>query len=470
MITESFALLRFEWVMALLIFILFVLNLSDVDKKPKLFLNIVNILLAVNFVVGLLPLGEGVLFQNFFRTTHLIVLQKSVINFGLLLISLSSRQWISNSQKGAEFYILMMSSALGIDVMLSSGHVLMLFVGLELSSLPLTALSAFNTNVQKSSEAGIKYILSSAFSTGMTLFGISLLYGCVGDLSFAYVMQNLHPSMLSVVAFVFILAGFAFKMSIVPFHLWAADVYEGSPTPVTNYLAVISKASVAFIMLTVLYVLFGTLHVVWMYAIGILSALSMTIGNLFAMRQQNIKRFLAFSSITQMGFVLVGISGASKIAVDSVFYFIVVYLVSNVAMFAIAEAISAQTGKEDINSYKGLYKSNPFLAIAFTVSLFSLAGVPPTAGFFGKFFLLSSGMGAGAFVLLAIAGANLIFSLYNYLRVVKAMFIDEAEDVLPRIAKDYSRDAVLVFCMLAVVALAFAGDLFRLVDGFSFIH
>jgi NADH-quinone oxidoreductase subunit N len=470
MITESFALLRFEWVMALLIFILFVLNLSDVDKKPKLFLNIVNILLAVNFVVGLLPLGEGVLFQNFFRTTHLIVLQKSVINFGLLLISLSSRQWISNSQKGAEFYILMMSSALGIDVMLSSGHVLMLFVGLELSSLPLTALSAFNTNVQKSSEAGIKYILSSAFSTGMTLFGISLLYGCVGDLSFAYVMQNLHPSMLSVVAFVFILAGFAFKMSIVPFHLWAADVYEGSPTPVTNYLAVISKASVAFIMLTVLYVLFGTLHVVWMYAIGILSALSMTIGNLFAMRQQNIKRFLAFSSITQMGFVLVGISGASKIAVDSVFYFIVVYLVSNVAMFAIAEAISAQTGKEDINSYKGLYKSNPFLAIAFTVSLFSLAGVPPTAGFFGKFFLLSSGMGAGAFVLLAIAGANLIFSLYNYLRVVKAMFIDEAEEVLPRIAKDYSRDAVLIFCMLAVVALAFAGDLFRLVDGFSFIH
>lgn len=470
MITESFALLRFEWIMALLIFIMFVLNLSDVDKKPKLFLNIVNILLAVNFVVGLLPLGEGVLFQNFFRTTHLIVLQKSVINFGLLLISLSSRQWISNSQKGAEFYILMMSSALGIDVMLSSGHVLMLFVGLELSSLPLTALSAFNTNVQKSSEAGIKYILSSAFSTGMTLFGISLLYGCVGDLSFANIMQNLHPSMLSVVAFVFILAGFAFKMSIVPFHLWAADVYEGSPTPVTNYLAVISKASVAFIMLTVLYVLFGTLHVVWMYAIGILSALSMTIGNLFAMRQQNIKRFLAFSSITQMGFVLVGISGASKIAIDSVFYFIVIYLVSNVAMFAIAEAISAQTGKEDVNSYKGLYKSNPFLAIAFTVSLFSLAGVPPTAGFFGKFFLLSSGMGAGAFVLLAIAGANLIFSLYNYLRIVKAMFIDEAEEVLPRIAKDFSRDAVLVFCMLAVVALAFAGDLFRLVDGFSFIH
>jgi NADH-quinone oxidoreductase subunit N len=470
MITESFALLRFEWVMALLIFILFVLNLSDVDKKPKLFLNIVNILLAVNFVVGLLPLGEGVLFQNFFRTTQLIVLQKSVINFGLLLISLSSRQWISNSHKSAEFYILMISSVLGIDVMLSSGHVLMLFIGLELSSLPLTALAAFNTNVQKSSEAGIKYILSSAFSTGMTLFGISLLYGCVGDLSFANIMQNLQPSMLSVVAFVFILAGFAFKMSIVPFHLWAADVYEGSPTPVTNYLAVISKASVAFIMLTVLYVLFSSLHIVWMYAIGILSALSMTIGNLFAMRQQNIKRFLAFSSITQMGFVLVGISGASKIAIDSVFYFIVVYLVSNVAMFAVAEAISAQTGKEDIHSYKGLYKSNPFFAIVFAVSLFSLAGVPPTAGFFGKFFLLSSGMGAGAFVLLAIAGVNLIFSLYNYLRVVKTMFIDEAEEVLPRITKDYSRDIVLVFCMIAVVALAFAGDLFRLADGFSFIH
>lgn len=468
MITESFALLRFEWIMALLIFILFVLNLNDVDKKPSLFVNIVNVLLGLNFLVGFLPLAEGALFQDFFRSSNLIVLEKNIINLGLLLISLASGQWIAGCKKTAEFYILLFSSAMGMFVMLSSGHILMLFVGLELSSLPLAALSAFNTKDQKSSEAGIKYILSSAFSTGINLFGISLLYGALGNLSFTYIAANLEPNMLTILAFVLFISGLAFKMSIVPFHMWAADVYEGSPTPVTNYLAVVSKASVVFIFVTILYTVFGGMKEVWLYAIGILAILSMTVGNLFALRQDNIKRFLAFSSISQMGFVLVGISGASQMGVDSVIYFIVVYLFSNVAMFSIAEAISGETGKDKISDIKGLYKSNPLLAIIFSVALFSLAGVPPTAGFFGKLFLLTSGLGAGAYVLLAVAAINLVLSLYNYLRIVKAMFIDEATEVLPRISMQRGRDVVLLVCVLGIIFLAFAGDLFNYIHGLTF--
>jgi len=468
MITESFALLRFEWIMALLIFILFILNLNDVDKKPALFVSIVNVLLGLNFLVGFLPLAQGNLFQDFFRTSNLIVLEKNIINLGLLLISLASGQWIANCKKTAEFYILLFSSALGMFVMLSSGHILMLFVGLELSSLPLAALSAFNTKDQKSSEAGIKYILSSAFSTGINLFGISLLYGAMGDLSFTYIAAHIQPNMLTILAFVLFISGLAFKMSIVPFHLWAADVYEGSPTPVTNYLAVVSKASVVFIFTTILYTVFGGMKEVWLYAIGILAILSMTVGNLFALRQDNIKRFLAFSSISQMGFVLVGISGASQMGVDSVVYFIIVYLFSNVAMFSIAEAISGETGKDKISDIKGLYKSNPLLAIIFSIALFSLAGVPPTAGFFGKLFLLTSGLGAGAYVLLAVAAINLVLSLYNYLRIVKAMFIDEATEVLPRISMQRGRDVVLLVCVLGIIFLAFAGDLFNYIHGLTF--
>jgi NADH-quinone oxidoreductase subunit N len=340
---------------------------------------------------------------------------------------------------------------------------------MELSTLPLTALACFNTEERKSSEAGIKYVFSSAVSTGISLFGISLLYGAVGNLSFSHIEANLQPSMLSTMAILFILSGFAFKMAVVPFHLWAADVYEGSPTPVTNYLSVVSKASVVFILLTVLYMLFGSFQSLWLYSIGIIAALSMTIGNLFALRQQNLKRFLAYSSISQMGFVLVGISGVSKLSIDSVIYFVIIYMVSNVAMFSIAQAVSSASGKEEIRHFSGFYKSNPFYAIVFAISLFSLAGVPPTAGFFGKLFLLTSGMGSGKWILLSNAAVNLVLSLYNYLRVIKTMFIDETSDPIPALKPEFNRDTVLVICIIGIIALTFAGNLFNSIDTLSFI-
>ena len=466
---ESLLLLRFEWMIGLIIIVLFILSLADVDKKPKRFIHIVNTLLAINLIVGFLPLSDGVLFQEFFKTNHLIALQKNIINLGLLLISMASVHWIAWSRKGIEFYILILSSVMGIDVMLSGGHILTLFLGMELSTLPLTALASFDKEKKKSAEAGLKYVFSSAFSTAISLFGISLLYGAEGNLSFSHIQANLHPSMLSTVAILFILSGFAFKLSAVPFHLWAADVYEGSPTPVTNYLSVVSKASVIFILLTVLYVLFGQFQTLWLYVIGIMAVLSMTIGNLFAMRQQNLKRFLAFSSISQMGFVLVGVSGVSKLSIDSVIFFVIIYMVSNIAMFSIVQAVATATGKENISDFKGFYQSNRKYALVFAISLFSLAGVPPTAGFFGKLFLLTSGMGSGAWWLLSIAAANLVFSLYNYLRVIRTMFIDQADEPMETLKPELSRDLVLVVCFIGIIALTFAGDLFRSIDTLSII-
>jgi NADH-quinone oxidoreductase subunit N len=462
---DSFLLLRFEWIITLIIFVLLVLKLADADNKVRPLMIAINVLLLLNFIAGLLPLGEGMLFSGFFKTSGLIVLEKNILNFGLLLISLTAYTYLSENKNRIEFYILMLSSMLGVFVMLSGGHILMLYLGLEMSTIPIAALANYNRTLKTSSEAGIKLILSSAFSTGIMLFGISLLYGAVGNLSYDSIIANLHPDALTLYAFAFILGGFAFKMSIVPFHLWTADVYEGSPVAVTNYLSVISKGSVIFVFITVLYTVFGSLKEAWLLALTIVGVLSMTIGNLFAMRQDNIKRLLAFSSITQVGFVLVGIAGASQAGLTSAVYFVLIYLLSNVAAFGVVGAIVDATGKESLEgAYKGLYKSNPFYALILALCLFSLAGVPPTAGFFGKLFLLTSGMGNAMYILIGVAAVNLVLSLYNYLRVVKIMFIDTTDEPLPLIKKNFALTVALVICIIGIIAVGFITPIYQYID------
>ncbi|MCE5225130.1 MAG: NADH-quinone oxidoreductase subunit N [Porphyromonadaceae bacterium] len=460
-------LFRFEIIVAILIFALIAGALFDFGLKAKPFVFTMNILLFVTFLIGFLPIPEGYYFSEFFRSSGLIVLQKNIINLGVLLISLTSYNWLIKSDERLEFYVLMLCSVLGVYLMLSSGNVLMLYLGIEMSSIPIAAMSNLNLRERRSSEAGTKLILSSSFSTGIMLFGISLLYGAVGDLSFTHVLANINPDSLTIFAFVLIISGFAFKMSIVPFHLWTADVYEGSPVPVSNFLSVISKGSVVFIFLTVLYTLFGKLQEEWLYAITILSILSMTIGNLFALRQMNAKRFLAFSSIAQVGFVLVGMAGASDVSVTSVVYFILIYMLSNIAAFGVIGAVNDKTGSESLNKFKGLYKSNPFLALMMAIALFSLAGVPPVAGFFAKLFLLAAGFKSGIYVLLAFAGVNLVLSLYNYLRVVKYMFIDETNEPLEKIKPAITLKIALYACLIGLIVFSFAGPFFNYIHSLS---
>lgn len=461
--------MRFEWIYIVFIFVLLCMKLADADNKPKSVLIVINIGLLLNLIIGLLPIAEGVLFSDFFKTSALIVLEKNILNFGLLLISLTAYRYMTSIKNVIEFYILLFSSMLGMFTMISSGHVLMLYMGLEISTIPIAALANYNKSMRNSGEAGIKLILSSAFSSGILLFGISMLYGAVGNLNFDAVALALQPNPLTILAFAFILGGFAFKMSIVPFHLWTADVYEGSPVPVTNYLSVISKGSVIFVFITVLYHVFGNMKEMWLYSISILAILSMTIGNLFAMRQDNIKRLLAFSSITQVGFVLVGIAGATHMGITTSVYFVLIYILSNVAAFGVVGAITDSVGSESMSkTYSGLYKSNPFLVLVLAIALFSLAGVPPTAGFFGKLFLLTSGMDSGVYVLLAVAAINLVLSLYNYLRVIKIMFIDKAETELSPIETNFALKTALIVCVIGLIVVGFITSLYGYIDGLSF--
>jgi NADH-quinone oxidoreductase subunit N len=465
---DAFLLLRFEWMITLIILILLIAKLYDADKNITVFRIFINTLLGVNFLVGFLPIAEGALFIGFFKTTSLVVLEKNILNLGLLLISMTSTKRVIANPNRIEFYILILSSVLGMFTMLSSGHILMLYLGLEMSTIPLAALANFNKYQLNSSEAGIKLILSSAFSTGIMLFGISILYGAVGNLSFEHIISNLQPNALTTFAFVFILAGFAFKISAVPFHFWTADVYEGSPVPVGSFLSVMSKGSVIFVFVSVLYTVFGGLADAWLIAIGILGVLSMTIGNLFALRQDNIKRLLAFSSIAQVGFVLVGIAGASKTGMTAAVYFMLIYFLSNIAAFGIVGVIYDSTEKESLSAYKGLYKSNPFYALVLALSLFSLAGIPPTAGFFGKLFLLNAGMGNAMYVLLGFAALNLVLSVYNYMRIVKTMFIDEAESELPVLVKSKLLTIALVFCVVGILAIGFITPIYQYIDSLCF--
>jgi NADH-quinone oxidoreductase subunit N len=457
---DFFILMKSELLVTLIIFILLFIKVGTEMKNDAL-LSLVQFLLLLNFLCGFFLNKEGILFDGMFHTNGLITFQKNILSLGTYLISLLCAGWLKKSEHLSEFFILILSALLGMFFMISSGNLLMFFLSLELATMPIAALANFDIDKKISSEAAMKMILSSAFSSGILLFGISLVYGATGTISFSELPQHLNGSALQILAFVFLFTAFAFKLSVVPFHLWTADVYEGSPIAVSAFLSVISKGSIAFIFISALYKVFQPLHEVWYNMLMILAIATMIIGNLFAIRQQNIKRFLAFSSIAQVGFILVGMSSNSEAGTASVVYFVLIYVFSNLAAFGVAAAISSQTGKENINDYSGLYQSNPLLSWVLALALFSLAGVPPTAGFFGKIFLLTSGASKGNYWFITIAALNMIISLYYYLKIIKTIFMEKNDHPIERIKTDRTVIFALIICTTGIILI---GILTRIYD------
>lgn len=456
MVTDLFIVLKQELVVTAIIFLLLFLKLGR-DRTNTSLLRIVNTLLLVNFVWGFLGMETGGLFSGMFHTHPLITAEKNILNLAVLLVSLQSYTWLSTHKHVHEFYLLLLSSLLGMFFMISSGHLLMFYLGLELSTIPLAAAANFDLSKRRSSEAAMKMIISSAFSSALLLLGISLVYGVTGSLDFAGITANLSAEPLQILAFVLLISGFAFKISAVPFHLWTADVYEGAPVAVTAFLSVVSKASVLFVFVSALYTVFKPLAAIWYNVLFVLALTTIIIGNLFALRQQNIKRFLAFSSIAQVGFILVGISAGSQAGMASVVYFILVYVFSNLAAFGVVSVVSAFAGKENIDDYKAFHTTNPLLSWVLTIALFSLAGVPPTAGFFGKFFLLVAGAARGNYWLIGIAALNMVVSFYYYLRIVKAIFMDTSQQPVQKISIPIAARLALYICVMGIVLAGLAG-------------
>ena len=468
----QFLYMRHEIILSALALIVLIMEISS-DKKSKA--NIIPVLVAlffINTVAGFLPVETGSLFGGMYKTTALIILMKNILNAGVLIVFIQSAGWLKSNFTGNDniggYFFIVISSLIGMDFMISAGNFLMFYIGLELATIPLAALVASEKLKERSAEAGVKLILSAALSSGILLYGLSLLYGTNGSLYFDNIASSFQNNSLQVLAFIFIFTGIAFKISIVPFHLWTADVYEGAPVNITSFLSVISKASAVFILIILLFTVFRGIEGIWNSVLYFTSVLTMTIGNLFAIRQKNIKRFLAFSSIAQAGFIPLGIIGGSALGFSSVVYFVLIYLFSNLGAFGVVAAITNKTGKESIDEYNGLYSTNKGLSLVMMLSLFSLAGIPPVAGFFGKFFLFTSAAKQGYYLLVFIALINATVSLYYYLLVVKAMFINKNEVPIENIKNDGYTKLGLIICTIGIIAIGFAGIIFDYINSLTF--
>lgn len=457
----------------MLVAIALILLITDLMVKPahkRAIVPFAIALFAVQTIIGFLPAEEGVLFGGMFKTTPLISLMKNVLNIGVLIILLQSWPWVNkpeNREKMSEYFILLFSTLIGMYFMISSGDFLMFYLGLETATIPIAALAAYTHHQTKSAEAGVKLILSSALSSGILLFGLSLIYGSTGSIYFDQVAAVYSNAPMQVLAFLFFISGMAFKISLVPFHLWTADVYEGAPVNVTSYLSVVSKGAASFILVLVLYKVFFQLFDIWQNVLYVISVLTMFVGNLFALRQQNMKRFLAFSSIAQAGFILLGMMAGSQMGMTSVIYFILVYIFSNLGAFGVVAAIEGSTGKISMRDYDGLYRTNPKLSLLMMLAMFSLAGIPPVAGFFGKFFLFTSAASAGLYWLVFIAVLNATISLYYYLMVVKAMFINKTDTPIAAFKSDSMTRLGLILSGLGIFVVGFWSQVYEFINSLS---
>ncbi len=455
----------------LVLFLLVFLNDTFLPARAQSSIGKITCLLFGLFTLwGFCPVvvGDSVVsaFAGMYETSPVIVAIKNILNVGVLIVLIQSLKWTSSEHqviRRGEFYELLLITLFGMYLMISGRHFLVFIIGLESASLPLAAMVAFNKRRYESHEAAAKYILTAVFSSAILLMGLSFVYGLTGTLYFHHIAEGIASAasaniVLLVIAIAFVMSGMGFKLSLVPFHLWTADVYQGAPTSVTSYLSVISKGSAAFAFLVILWHVFGQVYAeAWEWMLYALIILTITIGNLFAIRQKNLKRFLAFSSISQAGYIMLGIVGNNPMGEAALMYYILVYIFSNLAAFGVIGAIENNCGKVSMDDYNGLYKTNPRLAVTMMLAMFSLAGIPPFAGFFSKFFIFTSAINQGSvsiYVLVLIALINTIISLYYYLLVVKAMFIkDEDELTVAPFRSAFSERLGMWICVASILAL-----------------
>lgn len=461
---NSLLLMRHEMSLLGIILLLIIAELLIPENRKSSILHLAVALFGIHTAAGFFALEESSLFGGMFRSNDMIHFFKAVLNIGVFILLLQSTDWLEKNMlkegKGTEFFILLFASLLGMYFMISAGDFLMFYIGMELSTLPVAALAAFEFMKRESGEAAVKFILSAALASGVSLFGISMLYATNGSIYFEDIIPTLTASNLTILGFLLFFAGLAFKISLVPFHFWTADVYQGAPISIASYLSVISKGAAAFILMILLFTVLKPLMHVWEPLLYILALITMFAGNLFALRQQNMKRFLAYSSIAQAGFILLGLINGTQLGTATLIYFVTIYIFSNLAAFGVVQAISLHTGKENMDDYEGLYRTNPKLSLVMLLALFSLAGIPPVAGFFGKFFLFTAAASKGYYLLVFLAVVNVTISLYYYLLVVRAMFVRKGENPIPSFkSKKYMRFGLLITVM-GILALGLYSPLY----------
>ena len=474
---SQFLILKEELSLIAVIVILFVADLfmgpaaHKKDGNPPLHTMLPVVLLTIHTLITIIPGPAADAFGGMYHNAPIQSIVKSILSVGTLIVFLMAHEWLKRPDtviKQGDFYMLTLSTLLGMYFMISAGHFLMFFIGLETASIPMAALVAFDKYRHHSAEAGAKYILTALFSSGLLLYGISLIYGTVGTLYFDDIPAHLDGSALQIMAFVFFFSGMGFKLSLVPFHLWTADVYEGAPSVVTAYLSVISKGSAAFVLMTILIKTFAPMVDQWQEVLYWIIIASITLANLFALRQENLKRLMAFSSISQAGYIMLGVIAGTQQGMASLVYYVLIYMFANLSVFAVITIIALRAHRFTLEEYNGLYSTNPKLAFLMTLALFSLAGIPPFAGFFSKFFIFAAAFQGGFHLLVFIALVNTIISLYYYLKIVKSMYINKSDEPIATFRSDNYTRASLVICTLGIIVLSLASVVYQSIDKFSF--
>lgn len=468
---SNYLLMKHELSLIVVFLLLIIYDLFASDNAKKYYFPVACCIFLAHTVACFFYNDAGTSFHGMYVTGPAYNTIKNILNIGLFLIFLQANEWLATPSaiiKRGEFFMLSVLTLLGMYLMISAGHFLLFYIGLETASLPIAALVAFDKYTHHSAEAGAKYIFNAIFSSAVLVFGLSFLYGASGTLYYTDIANNIYSMPLVIMSMVFIIAGLGFKISLVPFHLWAPDTYQGAPTNVTLYLSTISKGAAVFALMAILYKVFPVLSDNWMSILWVIILLTITVGNLFALRQKNMKRFLAFSSISQAGFILLAVFSGTKSGMAATIYYIFVYIFSNLAAFGVISAIENKTGKVSMDDYNGLYKTNPKLSLVMMIAMFSLGGIPFSAGFFSKMFAFMAAMEQGHVVLVFLAFLNTVISLYYYLLVVKAMFINKNDSPIERVSTDGYLKTSLIVSLAGIFLVGIISCFYEYINAASF--
>lgn len=458
-----------ELSVALLAAVVITTDLLFKNKRILPFITIIGLTVPLSFSVHLSGTTVHDGFFGMLRVDTFSLFFKYLVLATTAVVVISSNEYAKRFENHqGEYYSLILFSSIGMMLLSSTTELITMYIALELAALPTAALAAF-IRESRSAESGMKFLILSAVSSAILLYGMVLVYGFTGSsqldqIAASVTGQGINSSPALILGLVLITAGFGFKISAVPFHMWAPDVYEGAPTPVVGFLSVASKAAGFAVILRVFYTAFGidSFNMDWAYLIAILSALSMSVGNLIAIRQENIKRMLAYSTIAQAGYLMVGLAsvtalqgsagfGADKAGPSGVLFYLAGYAMTNLTAFSVIIAISNKTNSDMINSFAGLARKSPLMATAMTLSMISLIGIPPTVGFMAKIYIFGAAMDTGLWWLAMIGVINSVVSAYYYLRVVKVMFISEDSDPSP-IRPDIGAASAAVLGTVATLA------------------
>jgi NADH-quinone oxidoreductase subunit N len=461
--TINWQLLMPELIIILTFILVVIFDLfNSLQKTFTAWITIVGSAIALYVSIDMLQVGtEGTEFSNMIQVDKYSLFFNVIFLVSTILVVLISMNYLGRQDKRqGEYYLLILLATLGMMLMASGNELIVVFLGLELMSLSLYVLAGYFQRSMASSEAGMKYLLLGAFASGFFLYGIALVYGGAGTTSIPQIASTLAvdaKSPLLLAGMFLLIVGFGFKVALVPFHQWAPDVYEGAPTSIAAFISAGPKAAGFAAFLRIFMEAFQNLQSEWIVAVIVLAALTMTVGNLVAIAQRNIKRMLAYSSIAHAGYILVGLAAANKDGISSAMFYLLVYCVMNIGAFGVVILARTEDGESlMISDYAGLGFKKPLLALFMTIMLLSLAGFPPTAGFVGKFYIFRSAVESGQIWLVIIGAINTAISAFYYLRVVVAMYMREPEAELDFLA--YPR-LLIVALTLAAIGVVLIGIL-----------